>query len=245
MHLVTSNKQNFPSDFRVSVPFSQWTECKYTYKNIKRRLLKTIPFQNMLRHSFQFLGQAHFCASSSWKGLVRPKAKFLCLMGDIGDPFSDVYRRFLRDVSTDFDRTFVIAGMCELGRALSCRESLLNVERQLYDVCGSVKNCHYLQENFVPVGDHAIISGCTTRLSGAPQLHRLETDLYERHTDYMHRFHGFVPDSTRVLHLTYGKPFSPHVFLKDQDILVSGQGEMTLIDAREQVEIDEDELVVL
>ncbi len=44
------------------------------------------------------------------KQIVRPVADILCLAGDIGYPFSSLYRDFLKQVSRDFKKVFLIAG---------------------------------------------------------------------------------------------------------------------------------------
>lgn len=42
--------------------------------------------------------------------LIRPAADILCLAGDIGYPFSPIYTKFLKQVSSDFKKVFIIAG---------------------------------------------------------------------------------------------------------------------------------------
>jgi predicted phosphodiesterase len=44
------------------------------------------------------------------KQIVRPVADILCLAGDIGYPFSSLYTNFLKQVSRDFKKVFLITG---------------------------------------------------------------------------------------------------------------------------------------
>lgn len=60
----------------------------------------------------QYISDIHLEFLSSLLKAKRfsPKADILCLAGDIGYPASPIYRQFLKSVSTDFKKVFLIAG---------------------------------------------------------------------------------------------------------------------------------------
>lgn len=76
--------------------------------------------------------------------LITPKAEILCLAGDIGFPYSDIYEEFLIKVGKDFKKVFLINGNHEYyktqGNTYHTMEEIENrisqiiVENKLYNI---------------------------------------------------------------------------------------------------------------
>ena len=66
----------------------------------------------------------------------------LALLGDIGDPFSSLYTRFLTWCSDHWDNTIVIYGNheCYNGRPVD------EIESRIATICSETQRVHYLQK---------------------------------------------------------------------------------------------------
>lgn len=73
-----------------------------------------------------------------------PKADILCLAGDIGYPDRPIYRQFLKSVSTDFKKVFLIAGNHEY---YGC-ESMDAVHETIRGVIADLPNITFLDNSY-------------------------------------------------------------------------------------------------
>jgi hypothetical protein len=84
---------------------------------------------------------------------VKPIAECLALCGNIGYPFSDVYKKFIENCAKDFKYVFVIAGNHEYYQNPNKRRPMPEINKKIYEVCGLYKNVFYLQNDFVCISE--------------------------------------------------------------------------------------------
>lgn len=86
--------------------------------------------------------------ASNWSVLfqriLKPSAPILCLMGDIGDPFSQIYNAFMEYCSLHFKKVFIVAGNHEFFGCVSIDTTL----DQLRKVTKSYGNISFLHKSF-------------------------------------------------------------------------------------------------
>lgn len=73
-------------------------------------------------------------------------APYIALLGDIGKPFSNVYERFLRDLSRRFERVIVLAGNHEFWCSLRKIKTVAEIKERIAEVCGKFPNVHFLDD---------------------------------------------------------------------------------------------------
>jgi DNA repair exonuclease SbcCD nuclease subunit len=84
----------------------------------------------------------------------------IALLGDIGKPYSGVYRRFLAHLSGRFDRVLVIAGNHEYYSTSSRTLTVGEIQDQLRRVCGQFPNVYFLENSSMFI-DGVRILACT------------------------------------------------------------------------------------
>lgn len=90
---------------------------------------------------FQILSDVHLELNASAPS-VTPMAPYLCLLGDIGDPFDIKYSNFIRYCAGLFERVFVIAGNHEFYEN-DYHDTLEQIER----VCAGVPQAVFLNNS--------------------------------------------------------------------------------------------------
>ncbi|KAH3761968.1 Serine/threonine protein phosphatase [Pelomyxa schiedti] len=84
-----------------------------------------------------------------------PCAPYLALCGDIGNPYEEAYVDLLADVSTKFERVFVVAGNHEF-----YRNEYTATRKYIRELCGVFGNVSFLDRDSIVVGKVRVI-GCT------------------------------------------------------------------------------------
>ncbi|ATZ81110.1 putative metallophosphatase [Bodo saltans virus] len=87
--------------------------------------------------------------------LIIPSSKNLALLGDIGNPFSDIYEVFIHDVSCKFDNVFIIAGNHEY-----YMNDIIDTQKKIMEIEDLYYNVHFL-DNKVYDFDNVRILGTT------------------------------------------------------------------------------------
>ncbi len=76
---------------------------------------------------------------------IQPLADVLVLAGDIGYPFSAIYKEFIGDVSTKFKKVFVVAGNHEYYNDTKTMEE---INEQINSVVGEFMNMTFLNDSY-------------------------------------------------------------------------------------------------
>jgi len=95
---------------------------------------------------------------------IIPKAEYLLLAGDIGNPFQDSYKNFLADVSTKFRQIYMVAGNHEY---YSKTSTMAQTEEQIKSVCPA--NVHFLQNESMEIPNSNIHVFGTTMWTHIPE----------------------------------------------------------------------------
>lgn len=88
---------------------------------------------------------------------TRLKSKNIALLGDIGYPSTKLYKGYIKYLSDNCDNVFIIAGNHEY---YNNSTDISETESQLENISKEYLNVHYLQNNFIELGDY-IIAGTT------------------------------------------------------------------------------------
>lgn len=97
--------------------------------------------------------------------IIEPDStSILCLLGDIGNPFSDLYKKFIEWCSKNFYRVFIIAGNHEYYNS-----SIEKSNSKITDVC-SFYNTHFLNNSSFIINDKIFIG--TTLWSFIPDKYK-------------------------------------------------------------------------
>lgn len=86
----------------------------------------------------------------------RIKAPYLVLAGDIADPGTVLYEKFLLKQADRFEKVFVIAGNHE-----SHHRSMEETEELISEICSKKKNLIFMNCDFYDLDEDYIIVGCT------------------------------------------------------------------------------------
>lgn len=89
------------------------------------------------------------------------KAPHIALLGDIGRPFSNVYKRFLQDLSRRFDTVLVIAGNHEYYSTSRKKVTVGEIRDQMKSVCATFANVHYLENSSIILEGRVRVLGAT------------------------------------------------------------------------------------
>jgi hypothetical protein len=107
----------------------------------------------MANYTLQFASDLHLDGGSSpFDLLLKPVAADLALCGDIGDPWSPIYREFIEWCSARWARVFLIAGNHEyfVGDPAtwgSVDKTVVGTEMEIRRIAGRHANVHFLQES--------------------------------------------------------------------------------------------------
>ena len=91
---------------------------------------------------FQYISDIHL--ERGTKIIINAIADYLILAGDIGDPFTDEYYDFLKDVSGKFKTIFLITGNHEYFSKIF---TMIDTENQIRNITNEFTNIIYLQNN--------------------------------------------------------------------------------------------------
>lgn len=103
----------------------------------------------------QYFSDIHLEKTSGFPRF-KARAPYLCLLGDIGNPFRDNYKDFLRYCSDlGFKRTFIIAGNHEY-----YGNNYTKTNDRIQDLCNRIPNVSFLNRSILQIDD-LIIAGST------------------------------------------------------------------------------------
>ena len=131
----------------------------------------------MANYTLQFASDLHLDSDSpAFDLLLRPVAADLALCGDIGDPWSAVYRDFIAWCSARWERVFLIAGNHEYfaddpSTWGSADKTFTGTEAEIRRLVGRHTNVHFLQESVYLI-DSVKIAVVGATLWTAPALRR-------------------------------------------------------------------------
>lgn len=81
----------------------------------------------------------------TFKDIIKPSAPNLCLAGDIGNPYSESYYKFLEECSFAYEDVFIIAGNHEYYNDLGMSVNQCN--DQINHVTSKFNNVHFLNKS--------------------------------------------------------------------------------------------------
>ena len=96
-----------------------------------------------------------------FKRIIKASKPYLLLGGDIGNPNQENYKQFLHDMSSKFEKVFVLTGNHEYDNTQ--QSELFKVEEKVKNICSMRNNLFYLQKNTHKICDNEniYIAGCT------------------------------------------------------------------------------------
>lgn len=122
--------------------------------------------------------------------IITPSAPMLMLCGDVGQPFTRIYRQFMEFCSNNFERVFVVAGNHEYFG----ERGMEAVDRQIGSIADDYPNLYYLNNDVKKLTDQWEIIGTT-----------LWTNIPVEHRDYIKRC---MNDYDHII--ANGKPITPN-----------------------------------
>eukprot|EP00029_Vermamoeba_vermiformis_P007400 TRINITY_DN3198_c0_g1_i1.p1 TRINITY_DN3198_c0_g1~~TRINITY_DN3198_c0_g1_i1.p1 ORF type:complete len:290 (-),score=62.57 TRINITY_DN3198_c0_g1_i1:26-850(-) len=90
-----------------------------------------------------------------------PKAPYVALLGDIGNPRKPLYEKFIEEQSKQFKEVFVLAGNHEYYTNV-----YEDAQKMMVDICAKFPNVHFMQKKSVKIGKYRILG--TTLWSHVP-----------------------------------------------------------------------------
>ena len=106
-----------------------------------------------MSYSIQYTSDLHLDGSVAFETLLKPVANDLALCGDIGDPFSEIYERFLRWCSRSWSRIFLISGNHEY---FNSKGTMKDTEQRIRSLCLNT-NIVFLQKEAFFLAEHKIV----------------------------------------------------------------------------------------
>lgn len=92
---------------------------------------------------------------------IKPVAPYLCLCGDIGNPFDERYAAFLKECSDNFEHVFLIAGNHEYFIWQAQFRSMNECLEKIQNVVAALPNVHFLNRQTYEILPGIHIVGCT------------------------------------------------------------------------------------
>lgn len=131
---------------------------------------------------------------------LNPISNNIALLGDIGNPFTQVYKDLLKHVSTNFDNVFLISGNHEY-----YFNSILNTNNQISEVANSFNNVHFLNNTSISVNNYNII-GSTLWSNLLPHPKNDKLDVYTfLHMDAINNIQSLLSNKPTII-LTHYLP---------------------------------------
>lgn len=108
----------------------------------------------------QIVSDVHleFYGHVAYRPVLEKFAPYLALLGDIGKPFSEGYKKFIADQSAAFDKVFVLIGNHEL---YSDEHDAAEVIEQARAVCEGFHNVFFLERAMYDISEKTVLLGCT------------------------------------------------------------------------------------
>ena len=102
--------------------------------------------------TLQFLSDVHLEYKNKIP-TIHPKATYLALLGDIGNPFRKNYKIFLGQASDKFEKTFIISGNHEYWNTTSISDT----DNKISQIAENFPNVYYLNNNSHLINDYMIL----------------------------------------------------------------------------------------
>ncbi len=107
---------------------------------------------------FQYVSDLHLEMSGKLPKIKRNAAN-LILAGDIGNPFSKIYKRFIQIVSEMFDKVFLITGNHEYYN--TDNYTIEEIDNSIREYISNYTNVYFLQNEIHHFNDEIVIFGST------------------------------------------------------------------------------------
>ena len=111
-------------------------------------------FRRSSRFRLQYMSDLHLERNKGFPR-IKPMARNLALLGDIGHHHTQNYRDFLSYCSHSYERTFLLAGNHEYYGS-----SIPDVRHAINQICDGLGNVFFLQQRTIDV-DGVTVAGCT------------------------------------------------------------------------------------
>lgn len=134
---------------------------------------------------FQYMSDLHLERIKSFPR-IRPTARHLALLGDIGHPHTQNYRDFLSYCSHSYERTYLLAGNHEYYGG-----KVHEVQHNINRICDPLGNVFFLQQR-ASENDGITIAGCT-----------LWSNISEKTTPVLNDFRSIFTDQGLLTHQDY------------------------------------------
>lgn len=103
--------------------------------------------------TLQYISDIHLEHKSTYPR-IPIVSKYMALLGDIGNPFADNYKEFVRYVSENTDRVFLVPGNHEFWHHKQPEEK---VHEELMSMCDKLKNVEYLSNKSIKFNNYNIL----------------------------------------------------------------------------------------
>ena len=148
---------------------------------------------------------------------VQPQyqAKILVLAGDIGNPYTTDYKKFVQDMSRKFPKVFIIAGNHEY-----YSNKIVETKQKIKEVCDDIPNVSFLDnswedyegERFIGTTLWSHISKPQFQINDTKQIQKFDVEAYNALHEESKRFleNAFVScktDNIRANVITHHLPF--------------------------------------
>jgi predicted MPP superfamily phosphohydrolase len=117
---------------------------------------------------------------------------YLALLGDIGSPYKDSYKEFLKYTSDNWEKVFLISGNHEYYQKGKYNQE--DVDEQIKNVVKLFKNVYYLNQDVYTLYNYNIM-GCT-----------LWSTPYIKHTKHLNWLKNNINNYNKVIVLTHFLP---------------------------------------
>lgn len=107
----------------------------------------------------QYISDLHL--EKGFKRIITARKPYLLLAGDIGYPKESIYKDFILNLSSSFDKIFIIAGNHEYDNVIP--KEFDKIDNQIENICSMRQNLFYLQKKEYLLCDKTktYLAGCT------------------------------------------------------------------------------------
>lgn len=158
------------------------------------------PKRSMAKESkpfrLQFMSDLHLEMPHLPKPHVERLAPNLALLGDIGYPSRDTYRNFLRQMSAQFERVFLVPGNHEYYKT-----TMEKAQEDMQDICRELPNVVLLNPGLVRIPEYNLRILGATLWSNVPTLAKCSVETYLNDYFLIHKNNGdllTVEDTNRM-----------------------------------------------
>ena len=92
---------------------------------------------------------------------LKPVSPYLLLAGDIGYPFHHSYKDYLKTVSPQYQKIFIISGNHEYYQMDTIKRTMGEIDQEISNICNSFNNVFYLNNKSYELDNNIVILGST------------------------------------------------------------------------------------